>query len=478
MIVTDRQLAHAKAQAERFRAALAALDAGSLNSTDLDPRLKAAQIDSVRTDLTILETEIAEFERLRDGAVRSFDTDSLADLPKVLIQARIAAGLTQRQLADRLSLKEQQIQRYEATLYDGASFSRMVDVADAIGLAVNKRLELIEPGDPQAVVKRLSAIGLDEGFLKRRVTRDLDLGRDRESLGVMASRVGAIFDWAPRDILGPGALDPSQLGGATARFKMPKGRDARSASIYAAYAYHLATLCAKAMADRPRSTIPTEWHVFRNALVHQHGGVDFRACLDMAWDLGVVVLPLNDPGAFHGACWRINHVNVVVLKQAHRYPARWLFDLIHELRHAADHPEAAEFEVVEGEETSDERRTSHDEQLCSWFAGQVTLDGKAESLVEAAIAHADGDLRRLKTAVTAVADRFGADVSALANYAAHRLSLQKVNWWGVAANMQDTSYDPLVFARDVFFQRFAFESLGERELDLLTLALHDEAADG
>lgn len=478
MIVTDRQLTNARAQADRFREALKALEAGSLDFTDLDPRLKAAQIDSVRADLAILESDVAEFERLRDGEVRSFDTDSLADLPRILIRARIAAGLTQRQLGERLGLKEQQIQRYEATFYEGASFSRMVDVADAIGLVVNKRLELIEPSDPQAVVKRLSAIGLDEGFLKRRITRDLDLDRDRKSVSVMADRVGAIFDWSPGDILGSGALDPAQLGGASARFKMPKGRDARSASIYAAYAYHLATLCAKAMADRPRAAIPTDWRAFRNALVHRHDSVDFRACLDMAWDLGVVVLPLNDPGAFHGACWRINHVNVVVLKQAHRYPARWLFDLIHELRHAADDPEAAEFEVVEGEETSEERRTSRDEQLCSWFAGQVTLDGAAEPLVEQAIAQADGDLRRLKTAVTAVATQSGADVSSLANYVAHRLSLQKVNWWGVAANLQDTTYDPLVFARDVFFQRFAFEGLGDRELDLLTLALHDEAADG
>ncbi len=476
MIVTDRQLAHAKAQAERFRAALAALESGSLDTTDLDPRLKTAQIDSVRADLALLQSEIVEFERLRHGAVRSFDTDSLADLPRLLIQARIAAGLTQRQLADRMGLKEQQIQRYEATVYDGASFSRMVDVADAIGLQVNKRMELIEPEDPQAVLKRLSAIGLDEGFLRRRIARDLDISR--ESVGLIADRVGAIFNWSPRDILGSGALDPSQIGGATARFKMPKGRDSRSAAVYTAYAHHLASLCAKAMANRPRAPIPSEWRAFRHALVRDHGAVDFRACLNMAWDLGVVVLPLSDAGAFHGACWRINHVNVVVLKQAHRYPARWLFDLIHELRHAADDPDAPEFEVVEGEETSDERRTSRDEQVCSWFAGQVTLDGEAESLVETAIEQAGGDLRRLKTAVTSVAAQSGADVSALANYAAHRLSLQRVNWWGVAANLQDTSYDPLIFTRDVFFQRFAFEGLSETDLDLLTLALHDEAADG
>lgn len=476
MIVTDRQLTHAKAQAERFRTALAAMETGSLDCTDLDPRLKAAQIESVRADLAILEAQISDFERLRDGEVRSFDADSLADLPRLLIRARIAAGLTQRQLAERLGLKEQQIQRYEAANYDGASFARMVEVADAIGLQVRKRLELIEPGDPQALLKRLSAIGLDERFLKRRIARDLDFSP--ETVGILADRVGAIFDWSPGAILGSGALDASQLGGATARFKMPKGREARSAAVYTAYAHHLARLCAKAMANRPRGEIPSEWRAFRNALVHGYGGVDFRACLHMAWDLGVVVLPLNDPGAFHGACWRIDHVNVVVLKQAHRYPARWLFDLIHELRHAADHPQAAEFEVIEGEETSDERRTSRDEQVCSWFAGQVTLNGEAEKLVAAAIEQAGGDLRGLKTAVIAVAEQSGADVSALANYAAHRLSLQKVNWWGVAANLQDTSYDPLVFARDLFFQRFAFESLGETELDLLTLALHDEVADG
>ena len=134
--------------------------------------------------------------------------------------------------------------------------------------------------------------------------------------------------------------------------------------------------------------------------------------------------------------------------------------------------------MVEGEETSDERRTSKDEQVCSWFSGQVTLNGDAERLVNEAIEQAHGDLRRLRNAVSDVAARSGADIPALANYTAHRLSLQKVNWWGAAANLQDDSYDPLVYARDVFFQRFAFEGLDEIELELLTLALHDEATNG
>lgn len=476
MIVNERQLAVARTQAQSFRTALEALESGSLDNSDLHPLIKTAQLDAVRADLQALETEIADYQRLRSGEVKRFDLSSLAELPEALIRARIAAGLTQRQLGERLGLKEQQIQRYEASRYDGASFARLVDVADAIGLQIHKQLKLMETADPTAVVQRLKAIGLDESFIRRRIAPDLDFAGD--NLKRIAERVGTIFDWSEDAILGSGALDPAQLGGATARFKMPKGREGRSAAIYTAYAFRLATLCAQAMTNRPRENVPTDWRKFRTELLERYGAVEFRSVLSLAWDLGVVVLPLNDPGAFHGACWRVNGVNVIVLKQAHRYPARWLFDLIHELRHAAEKPDADEFEVVEGAETSDERRMSREEQLCSWFAGQVTLNGRAEDLVQEAVNRVSGDLRRLKGAVEAVAGDRDVDVAALANYAAFRLSLQGENWWGAAANLQDTSYDPLVAAREVFFERFAFEGLGETDLNLLTLALHDEAPDG
>jgi transcriptional regulator with XRE-family HTH domain/Zn-dependent peptidase ImmA (M78 family) len=476
VIVNERQFAQAKVQAERFRAALMELAAGTPNAGDLHPLIQQAQVDSLRTELATLESDIAEYQRLRSGEVTRFDLTSLAQLPEALIRARIAAGLTQRELADRMGLKEQQIQRYEATRYEGAGYSRLVDVADAIGLQVRKQLELVASASPAAVLQRLRALGFDETFIRRRIAPDLDL--NRRDVAEVAERVSAIFDWPAEAILSGATLDPAQLGGATARFKMPKGREGRSATIYTAYAHRLATLCARAMAARPRQAVPTDWKLFRQRLIEAYGAVDFRSVCAFAWDLGVVVLPLNDSGAFHGACWRIGGVNVVVLKQAHRYPARWLFDLLHELRHAAEHPEADEFEVVEGAETSDARRLSREEQLCSWFAGQVTLNGEAENLVKAALESARSDLPRLKGAIESVAQEHGVDVGALANYAAFRLSLQNTNWWGAAANLQDENYDPLAYAREVFFDRFAFEGLNDADLQLLTLALHDEATDG
>ena len=472
MITNERQLQISKAQAARFRESLEALETGTLDQTDLHPLIKKAQIDAVRGQLESLLAEIREYEKLRSGQVSSIELDSLADLPDGLIRARIAAGLTQKDLAGRLGMREQQIQRYEASRYEGVSFDRVVDVADAIGLKIRKRLEVLKTASPEAVMKRLRSIGLGTDFVRKRISPDLN--PDETGALEMVNRVASIFGWSPEVLLGSGTIDPVQLGGATARFKMPKGRDARSAAVYAAYAYRLATICARAMASNPRKKIPTDWQQFRSAMLAAYKVVDFKAALALAWDMGAVVLPLNDPGAFHGACWRIGGINVIVLKQSLRYPARWLFDLLHEMRHAGDSPEAEEFEVIEASETSDERRNSKDEQQASWFAGQVALDGKAEELVKECLAFAESDLRQLKVAVETIAKRRQVSASQLANYMAFRLSLQNENWWGVASNLQDKSYDPLAHARDVFFNRFSFKDLDQSDSDLLSLALHEE----
>ena len=53
------------------------------------------------------------------GALR-FRCAAVEDLPKALIRARIAAGMTQEGLAPRLGVKPQQVQRYEATEYGSA----------------------------------------------------------------------------------------------------------------------------------------------------------------------------------------------------------------------------------------------------------------------------------------------------------------------------------------------------------------------
>ena len=56
----------------------------------------------------------------------------VSSLPETLIKARIARGMSQRELAERIGLKEQQIQRYEATNYSSASLSRIRAVVSGL----------------------------------------------------------------------------------------------------------------------------------------------------------------------------------------------------------------------------------------------------------------------------------------------------------------------------------------------------------
>lgn len=56
----------------------------------------------------------------------------LENLPEMLIEERLRLDLTQKQLADQMGLKEQQIQRYESSRYQSASLRRLQEVAKAL----------------------------------------------------------------------------------------------------------------------------------------------------------------------------------------------------------------------------------------------------------------------------------------------------------------------------------------------------------
>jgi ribosome-binding protein aMBF1 (putative translation factor) len=108
-------------------------------------------IDGVNVEA--LDSVFLDFSKGRTAQKRKYfgeffpeilELDSLEGLPKVLIQARIAAGLTQEDLAARLGVKPQQIQRYEASDYQTASFARLREIARLLGLDVRERVEMVQ----------------------------------------------------------------------------------------------------------------------------------------------------------------------------------------------------------------------------------------------------------------------------------------------------------------------------------------------
>ncbi len=482
MITNERQYKITRSEADRFRKALGDLAKAAV-PPDVHPRLLQAEREAMESQLSDLQAEIAEYDRLKSAGLSVISVNSFDELADGLIKARIAGGLSQKALADRLNLKEQQIQRYEAERYASASYQRLREVADALGVRIKNDILLpVAANSFGGLVSKLRQVGLDRDFLMSRLLPSSDAARASGEVGngdydyALTAKVGAVlervFGWTRDNVLGPQALVAPRFAAAEARFKMPANRARGTTSLYTAYANYLAVVALKGARSIPKKEIPTDPDAMHRCILDRYETVDLKGALHTAWDLGVVVLPLRDRGAFHGACWRYEGRNVVVLKQTSKHEARWLFDLLHELFHAGQRPEADMLELIEADETSDERRNSEEEVAASQFAGEVVLDGKAEALANACVQAARGSIERLKSVVPTVAAKNGVSAGALANYLAFRLSWQGANWWGAASNLQADDGDPWTIARDVFVERFPYDIDNELDRQLLDRALH------
>ena len=145
MIKNEKQYRITNAQARRFEDALAEL-AKQARPANITPRLWQAQHDAASSQLQELRAQVEAYERLHLGKGRELVLEAVEDLPKTLIRARIASGMTQEGLAQRLGVKTQQVQRYEATEYESASFARIRKVVQALGLTMPKPARLLRNG--------------------------------------------------------------------------------------------------------------------------------------------------------------------------------------------------------------------------------------------------------------------------------------------------------------------------------------------
>ena len=139
MITNERQYRITKAQLKRFEVDIATHDART-PSADVDPRIHQAMRDALASEADELRAQLEHYDQLRDGTITGRELDSLRELPTALIEARIAANLTQRALADRLGVAEQQVQRWEATAYAGVGLDRLQDIADALGSSIRENV--------------------------------------------------------------------------------------------------------------------------------------------------------------------------------------------------------------------------------------------------------------------------------------------------------------------------------------------------
>lgn len=139
MIKNEREYRITKAHLVGFEGGLIANDNREF-PPNVDPGMKKLMHDAIASEIDVLRAQVDHYEKLRDGHITSREITSLHELPVALIEARIAARLTQRQLAERVEVAEQQIQRWEANDYSGVGVDRLQEIADALGVQIRETI--------------------------------------------------------------------------------------------------------------------------------------------------------------------------------------------------------------------------------------------------------------------------------------------------------------------------------------------------
>ena len=94
-----------------------------------------------------LEEEIGRYQRFKGGDLSEFK--GLREIGQLLIAARLARGLSQRELSEKLKIHESQVSRDERNEYQGISVERAVQVLEVLSIDLEIQARLQEPaGDP------------------------------------------------------------------------------------------------------------------------------------------------------------------------------------------------------------------------------------------------------------------------------------------------------------------------------------------
>ena len=96
-------------------------------------------LDPLRSFHEQLAEEVESYERLRRGEMG--ELRNLHGLGTMLVALRIALGLTQRELAERLGVHESQVSRDERNEYHAVTVDRASRILDALGVELRSRFD-------------------------------------------------------------------------------------------------------------------------------------------------------------------------------------------------------------------------------------------------------------------------------------------------------------------------------------------------
>lgn len=141
MIRNEKAYRQAVEQIAAEKSRLAQQEA-ELRTLRLEPDEVKRALDPMRSFHQQLEEEIAGYERLSRG---EFDEiENLRGIGQLLVSLRIARGLSQRQLSEKLGVHETQVSRDERNEYHGITLERAAKILEALGVEIRSRVARFE----------------------------------------------------------------------------------------------------------------------------------------------------------------------------------------------------------------------------------------------------------------------------------------------------------------------------------------------
>ena len=105
---------------------------------------------AVQCHVDKLEAEIAEYERLMNcdkSQSIKITVENLTELPFALIKARMAAKITQQELAEIIGIDQERITQCEDKNYQCASFVEILEVSAALGVEFKTAVMEVDFGE-------------------------------------------------------------------------------------------------------------------------------------------------------------------------------------------------------------------------------------------------------------------------------------------------------------------------------------------
>ncbi len=145
MVLNDFEYQTTKERLEGFKRALAMLRAPDNELKKNKPFMWQLNIDALLSMINDFTEQMRDYEELinRDESQPIvFEIDSIEELPRALIKARIASKISQQEMADKLGISEKQFQQYEDYEYEQAPLNQLLEVGHILAIKIQPKTTL------------------------------------------------------------------------------------------------------------------------------------------------------------------------------------------------------------------------------------------------------------------------------------------------------------------------------------------------